>query len=172
MRPASPPSDDPPRPGEVALPFDPGATADDARLVFIGRARTPWRDRDGCPHNVRAARGRTAEAALIEIDAAFRPALAGLERFSHVIVLYWMDRARRDLLLQVPRHLGEPRGTFALRSPARPNPIALAVTGLRRVDLAAGVLEIDMIDCLDGTPILDVKPYQPSVDAVGDAPTG
>lgn len=160
------------RPGETALPFDPAATADDARLVFIGRARTPWRARGDCPRSVRVARERTDEAARLEIDAAFRPALAGLERTSHVIVLYWMHEARRDLLTQVPRHLGEPRGTFALRTPVRPNPIALAVARLRRVDVAGGLVEIDMLDCLDGTPVIDLKPYIPTIDAVPEATTG
>lgn len=178
MRPASPPDDasrappDDPRPGETTLPFDPAETAGDAHLVFVGRARTPWRERSDCPRNVGIARERSEDAARIEIEPPYRPALAGLERASHVVVLYWMDRARRDLLTQVPRHLGEPRGTFALRSPARPNPIALAVARLRRLDAAAGVLEIDMLDCLDGTPVLDVKPYFPSIDSVADATVG
>jgi tRNA (adenine37-N6)-methyltransferase len=58
---------------------------------------------------------------------------------------------------------------FGLRSPLRPNPIALAVVRLLGIDAATGRIEIDAIDCLDGTPLLDIKPYLPSVDAVPDA---
>ena len=78
-----------------------------------------------------------------------------------------MDGARRDLVVQVPRHLGEPRGTFALRSPARPNPIALSVARLLRIDGAT--LEVKGLDCLDGTACLDIKPYFASIDSVPDA---
>ncbi|HVV93842.1 MAG TPA: tRNA (N6-threonylcarbamoyladenosine(37)-N6)-methyltransferase TrmO [Hyphomicrobiales bacterium] len=159
--------DKPPRPGEVSLGFDPGA-ADDARLAFIGRLRTPWRARADCPRNGR----KTDAVATVEIDPPFRAALTGIGRFSHLILLYWMDEARRDLVVQVPGHSeGEPRGTFALRSPVRPNPIALSVVDLLGVDQAAGRLEVRGLDCRDGTPLLDVKPYFPSVDAWPDART-
>ncbi len=81
-----------------------------------------------------------------------------------------MDRARRDLVLQVPRHYGAGRGTFALRSPARPNPIALSVVRLVRVD--GSRLSVIGLDCLDDTPLLDIKPYFASTDAVADAVVG
>ena len=81
-----------------------------------------------------------------------------------------MDKARRDLALQVPRHYGEQRGTFALRSPARPNPIALSVVHLLKVEGAK--LSVVGIDCLDGTALIDIKPYFASTDAVPDAFTG
>jgi tRNA-Thr(GGU) m(6)t(6)A37 methyltransferase TsaA len=160
------------RPGEVAAAVDPARLPPDAGLVFIGRIRTPWRERADCPRNVGIARERTGEAARVEVDAAYRPGLRGLERASHVILLYWMHGARRDLLLQAPGHVEAPRGTFALRSPVRPNPIALAVARLRAVDAEAGVLEVDMVDCVDGTPLLDIKPYFASIDAVPEASVG
>jgi tRNA (Thr-GGU) A37 N-methylase len=81
-----------------------------------------------------------------------------------------MDRARRDLVLQVPRHYGEQRGTFALRSPARPNPIAASVATLLRVE--GNVLSVVGLDCLDGTPLIDIKPYFASTDAFPDAVVG
>jgi tRNA-Thr(GGU) m(6)t(6)A37 methyltransferase TsaA len=158
----------PPRPGEVRLGLDPGG-ADDARLAFIGRLRTPWARREDCPRNGRIA----PAAATVEIDPPYRAALSGIGRFSHLIVLYWMDEARRDLALQVPGHSeGQPRGTFALRSPVRPNPIALAVVDLLAVDAAAGHLTVRGLDCRDGTPLIDVKPYFASLDAWPDATTG
>ncbi len=156
------------RPGELTITPDPAGLAGDARVVFIGRIRTPWRTLADCPKNVRTAREKGG-AARLEIDAPYRPGLAGLAGVSHLVVLYWMDRSRRDVIVQVPRHAGGPRGVFSLRSPARPNPIAMGVVPLHSLDLDAGQLEIGMLDCLDGTPLLDVKPYVPSVDAIADA---
>jgi len=151
------------RPGEVAV--DLPATFD-AGIYFIGRIRTPWTSRDACPKNARESDAVCA----IEVDPRWEQALAGLETCSHVLVLYWMDKARRDLVRQVPRHLGEARGTFALRSPLRPNPIAASVARLVRVDRLT--LSVVGLDCLDGTPLVDLKPYFASVDAVPDAVVG
>ena len=152
---------DTPRPGEVARPWTPADRAD-ATLTFIGRLRSPWRKGD-CPRNLRQARDRGGEFSA-EIDPEWRPALAGLAEGDAVIVLYWMGGARRDLLVQAPAHRPDPAGTFALRSPARPNPIALAVTRIVAIDASAGVLTLDAIDAFDGTPILDIKPWLPGVD--------
>jgi tRNA-Thr(GGU) m(6)t(6)A37 methyltransferase TsaA len=163
-------SDNQTRPGELVLALDPAKTADDARLVFIGRIRTPWRVREDAPKNPRRARERGG-GACVEIDAPYRAGLQGLEKYSHVIVLYWMDRARRDLIVQAPKHCATPCGVFALRSPVRPNPIALAVVRVLAIDAPAGRIEIDAIDCLDATPLLDIKPYRPGIDAVPEATT-
>ena len=151
------------RPGEEAVEL-PGRT--DAGVYFIGRIRTPWTRREDCPKNAR----ESDAVCSIEIDARWAPALKDVETCSHLLVLYWMDKARRDLALQVPRHYGEQRGTFALRSPARPNPIALSVVRLLKVEGAK--LSVVGLDCLDGTPLLDIKPYFASTDAVPDAVTG
>lgn len=159
---------DAPREGEIALPFDPAETASDAALVFIGRVRSPWTDREHCPKNMAAARER-GEPATVEIDPAWRAGLDGLQRASHVVVLSWLDRSPRNLIVQKPRHAGSARGTFALRSPARPNPIGLHVARLLRIDAAAGILHLEAIDVLDGTPVVDIKPYYASADAVPDA---
>ena len=151
------------RPGEIALPFDPAGRATDAGLVFIGRVRSPWQSRDDAPRNMARARER-GQPAAIEIDAAYRPGLLGLEAGTALIVLTFMHRARRDLIVQVPRNAEEPSGVFALRSPVRPNPIGLDVVKLVAIDHAAGVLTIDATDCLDGTPVLDLKPWFPTTD--------
>jgi tRNA-Thr(GGU) m(6)t(6)A37 methyltransferase TsaA len=81
-----------------------------------------------------------------------------------------MDQARRDLVLQVPRHYNEQRGSFALRSPVRPNPIAMSV--VRLLSVADNTLRVRGLDCLDGTPLLDIKPYFASTDAAPDAVVG
>ena len=156
------------REGEQALGFDPGAMEGDARLVFIGRVRSPWVSKDDCPKNMAEARKRGG-AASVEIDAAYRAGLEGLERASHVVLLTFLDRAPRNLLVQKPRHAPKTSGTFALRSPARPNPIGLHIARLVALDEAAGVLTLDAIDVLDGTPLLDLKPYFASVDSVPEA---
>lgn len=147
------------RPGEVALGFDPGDRVD-AGLTFIGRIRSPW-SKGNAPKNIRQAR-ETGEAARIELDPAYAPALTGLKVGQAVQLLYWVDRGERDLIVQTPAHADGPRGTFALRSPVRPNPIALATVLITGIDGA--VVEIDAIDAFDGTPLLDIKPWIETVD--------
>jgi len=149
--------------GEVAT--DLPATFD-ASLYYVGRIRTPWKQRKDCPKNARESEA----VCTIEIDERWAPALKDVESCSHLVVLYWMDRSRRDIVLQVPRHYGEQRGTFSLRSPARPNPIALSVVRLLKIE--GNRLSVVGLDCLDGTPLIDLKPYFASTDAVPDAVVG
>jgi tRNA-Thr(GGU) m(6)t(6)A37 methyltransferase TsaA len=151
------------REGEIALELP---QAFDAGLYFIGRIRTPWPRRDDCPKN-----GRESDAVCtIEVEPRYTSALRSIDTCSHLLVLYWMHQARRDLAVQAPRHYSEPRGTFALRSPVRPNPIAASVVRLARVE--GGRLSVVGLDCLDGTPLLDLKPYFASTDAVPNASVG
>jgi tRNA-Thr(GGU) m(6)t(6)A37 methyltransferase TsaA len=138
----------------------------DASLYFIGRIRTPWRSRAQCPKNPRESNA----ICTVALDPRWTLALKGLETATHALLLYWMDRTRRDLVLQVPQHYGEQRGTFALRSPARPNPIALAVARLVRIE--GNLLYVVGVDCLDNTPLLDIKPYFASTDSVPEAVVG
>lgn len=156
------------REGETALAVDPSTSPADAGLVFIGRISSPWASPAECPKNPNEARQR-GERAVITLAPAYREGLAGLELFSHIIVLVWLDRSRRHLLVQKPKHLTAPRGVFALRSPVRPNPIGLSVVRVLGLDAAAGRIEVDAIDFLDGTPVIDIKPYLARVDAVPDA---
>lgn len=137
------------RPHEKAVSVAP---AEDAALRFIGRIRTPWTDRKDCPR-----RGdQNGPECRIELFEPWTAALRGLEAFDQIEVLYWLDRARRDLVIQNPAHTDKTHGTFALRSPNRPNPIA---TSLVRLDAIDGrVLFVRGLDCLDGTPLLDLKP--------------
>src|ERR1700730_13735478 len=151
------------RPGEVAgeLPKE-----FPAGLYFIGRIHTPWATRDDCPKNAR----ESDAVCTIEVDARYAAALKEVETCSHLLVLYWMDKARRDLVVQAPRHYDTQRGTFALRSPVRPNPIAASVVQLKRVDGTR--LSVVGLDCLDGTPLIDIKPYFASTDAAPAATVG
>ncbi|WP_417725959.1 tRNA (N6-threonylcarbamoyladenosine(37)-N6)-methyltransferase TrmO [Roseovarius sp.] len=138
------------RPGEVVTtpPED-----HDAGLYFIGRIHTPWTRREDCPR-----RGRLdGPDCRIEVFAPWAQALEGIEGYGHLEILYWLDRSRRDLVRQNPKKDGETYfGTFALRSPQRPNPIGTAQVRLIAVEDAA--LIVRGLDCLDGTPLIDIKP--------------
>jgi tRNA-Thr(GGU) m(6)t(6)A37 methyltransferase TsaA len=125
----------------------------DAVVTFIGRIRTPWSRREDCPRQGRREDGPECQ---IELEVPWDAALDGIEGFETVEVLYWLDRSRRDLLRQSPGHGGGPRGTFALRSPVRPNPIGTAFVTLVRRE--GPVLVVRGLDCIDGTPLLDLKP--------------
>jgi len=151
----------PPRPGErsIALP-----ETYDASVYFIGRIRTPWKTRAECP---KSSAGRRDVVATVELDPRYAEGLDGIEQMSHLFLLYWLDRADRNLIVQAPSHAPKPRGVFALRSPVRPNPIGLSVVEL--VAAEGPRLAIRNIDCIDGTPLLDIKPYFASSDSVPDA---
>lgn len=140
------------RPGEIVGSAPNRA---DATLVFIGRIRTPFSSLRGCPRHGRA----DGPVCRIEIDEPWQEAMRGLEAHLELQVLYWMDRARRDLLVQTPHAGVGPTGTFALRSPMRPNPIASSIVAVAAIK--AGVILARGLDCVDGTPLLDVKPCWP-----------
>jgi tRNA-Thr(GGU) m(6)t(6)A37 methyltransferase TsaA len=154
------------RPGELATQLP---DRFDAGLYFIGRIRTPWKTRKDCPKNARAAR-ETGAICTLEVDPRWQAALPGVETCSHLIVLYWMDKARRDLVVQAPKHYATGRPTFSVRSPVRPNPIALSVVELRKVE--GNKIDVVGLDCLDGTPLLDIKPYFATTDSIPDARVG
>ena len=126
--------------------------ATDAGLIFIGRIRTPWTTRMDCPRQGRLD-GPTCR---IEVFEPWAEALKGVEDFARIEVLYWLHRSRRDLVLQSPRDDGVTRGTFALRSPVRPNPIGTSLVELVRIE--GLTLHVRGLDCLGGTPLIDIKP--------------
>jgi tRNA-Thr(GGU) m(6)t(6)A37 methyltransferase TsaA len=137
------------RPNEQAVDLAPAA---DATLRFIGTIQTPWRLREDCP---RQGRLDGPECRLV-IDPVWHDALRGLEDYRMIELLYWLDKSRRDLVLQSPKSDGRTIGTFALRSPVRPNPIGTAHVTLERIE--TGALVVRGLDCLDGTPLIDIKP--------------
>lgn len=126
--------------------------ATDAGLVFIGRIRTPWTSRLTCPRQGRA----DGPICRIELFAPWIAALDGVEAFERLEVLYWLHESRRDLVRQSPANNGETHGTFALRSPVRPNPIGTSIAHF--VSRKGAELHVRGLDCLDGTPLLDLKP--------------
>ncbi|MBP0580412.1 tRNA (N6-threonylcarbamoyladenosine(37)-N6)-methyltransferase TrmO [Labrys sp. LIt4] len=137
------------RRNEVAvIPPEPS----DAGLIFIGRIRTPWTSRLMAPRQGRP----DGPVCRIEIFEPWQVALDGIERFERLEVLYWLHLSRRDLVRQSPGDNGTTYGTFALRSPVRPNPIGTSIAML--VALEGSTLLVRGLDCLDGTPLLDLKP--------------
>jgi tRNA-Thr(GGU) m(6)t(6)A37 methyltransferase TsaA len=141
--------ENPIRPGELQV--DPPAGVD-AGLTFIGRIHTPWRSRRETPRQGR----RDGPVCRIEIFEPWTAGLRGLEHFESVEVLYWLHESRRDLVLQSPKKDGVVRGTFSLRSPVRPNPIGVSRATLVSID--GGFVSVRGLDCLDGTPLIDLKP--------------
>ena len=137
------------RPSEVAVP-PPRAT--DAGLVFIGRIRTPWTSRLQTPRQGRP----DGPVCRLELFDPWGAALAGLERYGRAEVIYWLHLSRRDLVLQSPANDGTVHGTFSLRSPVRPNPIGTAI--VQMVAIEGATVLVRGLDCLDGTPLLDIKP--------------
>ena len=126
--------------------------ATDAGLVFIGTIRTPWTSRLVCPRQGRA----DGPICRIELFPPWDEALEGIERFERLEVLYWLHQSRRDLVRQSPANNGETHGTFALRTPVRPNPIGTSIATL--VAREGRVLLVRGLDCLDETPLIDIKP--------------
>jgi tRNA (adenine37-N6)-methyltransferase len=131
-------------------------SSNDAGLVFIGVIHTPWRSRLQTPRMGRD----DGPVCRVEVHEPWVPALDGVERFERLEVLYWLHQSRRDLVRQSPADDGTTYGTFALRTPARPNPIGTSIAIL--VAREGANLIVRGLDCLDGTPLLDLKPDRAS----------
>src|SRR5271169_3775861 len=124
----------------------------DAGLVFIGRIRTPWISREDTPRQG----SHNGPVCQLEIFEPWVPALKGVEFYNHLEVIYWLHHSRRNLVLQSPKKNGSTRGTFSLRSPVRPNPIGTSI--VRLVGIEGSAVLVRGLDCLDETPLIDLKP--------------
>lgn len=126
----------------------------------IGSVRSPYKERKDAPRQ-----GRLSDTVSeIVIDEEYLPGLCDVETRSHLIVLSWFDRANRSLLRATPPHTQIEHGVFATRSPDRPNPVAFSVVDL--LGRKRNVLRVRGLDALDGTPVIDIKPYSPEIDCV------
>jgi len=108
----------------------------------------------------------------IEVNSSLTEALDGLDEFSHIIILYWMHQVTATNKLSLKAHpKGKPElplvGRFATRSPNRPNPIGKAT--VRLLERQGNILKVKGLDAIDGTPVIDIKPYLPGYDSVADA---
>jgi tRNA-Thr(GGU) m(6)t(6)A37 methyltransferase TsaA len=126
----------------------------------IGVVRSPFTTREAMPIQPSGARGVSGS---IELKEKFVEGLKDLEGFSHLYLLYHFHQSRGFSLTVTPFLDKTPRGLFATRAPKRPNPIGLSVVRLDRIE--GSVIHILDVDVLDGTPLLDLKPYVPKFDA-------
>jgi tRNA-Thr(GGU) m(6)t(6)A37 methyltransferase TsaA len=129
-----------------------------AEMQPIGYVRSPFRNTQEIPKGLGA---KHAEEGVLEIRAELEPGLTDIEGFSHLFVIWMFDRSAGFELLGTPPSDNRPHGVFATRSPRRPNPIGLTVVEL--LGREGPALRVRGIDMLDGTPILDIKPYLSSV---------
>lgn len=135
-------------------------------LTPIGVIHSPYRVKGDAPRQ-----GRLRDTtATIEIFEEYAPGLRDVEKCTHLFVLYWLDRANRALLSATPPGTTGSRGVFATRSPHRPNPIGLGIVNLLGMD--GSTLTVQGLDAIDGTPVLDIKPYVSSIDCIPGAVTG
>jgi len=125
----------------------------------IGKIHTPFKQREGMPIQPTGAKDIQGS---IEIFDPFKEGLKDLDGFSHIILLYAFDRSKDYDLQVVPFMDDTLRGVFATRAPKRPNPIGLSIVKLDRIENQT--LYVQNIDVLDGTPLLDIKPYVPDFD--------
>ena len=136
----------------------------DFTFAPIGVIRSPFASLAGMPvqpGGAREARGR------LELVPELAPALVDLDGFSHIYILYVFHASKGFVPTVVPYLDDTPRGLFATRAPRRPNPIGLSLVAVESV--ADNVVVVRGIDVLDGTPLLDIKPYAPGFDAPGGA---
>ncbi len=132
-------------------------------ITPIGVVSSPFKTREQAPRQGRECEG----CSTITIYPGFRAGLGEMIGISHIWVLYWMDRAERNVLFSRRPEWIEDRPVFTIRSPARPNPIALSIG--RIVSFEDGVITVSGIEALDGSPVIDIKPYIPGLDCIPGA---
>jgi tRNA-Thr(GGU) m(6)t(6)A37 methyltransferase TsaA len=136
------------------------------KLEQIGVIRSPYHERKHAPSQGRHARDKST----LEVFEDYESALHDIEQCSHVIVLYWQHKANRSTLQTRTPWGPEVRGVFATRSPNRPNPIGFCVVEL--LERNGRLLTVRGMDAIDGSPLLDIKPYSPRIDSVPHARIG
>jgi tRNA-Thr(GGU) m(6)t(6)A37 methyltransferase TsaA len=135
---------------------------DDHRVILwpIGIIRAPFRKRSDAPRQGRMS----AVISELEVFPEFVAGLDGMERCRYLHVLWWADQAERNQLHVTPPGEVEERGVFCTRSPARPNPLGLSL--VRIVERTGNRIRVQWLEAVDGTPILDLKPYSPGIDCI------
>ncbi|MFZ2630697.1 MAG: tRNA (N6-threonylcarbamoyladenosine(37)-N6)-methyltransferase TrmO [Desulfosalsimonadaceae bacterium] len=133
----------------------------------IGIIRSPHTSLAGMPIQPSGAAGIRG---TVELFPEFQDGLKDLDGFSHIILLYHFHQSAGYKLSVVPFLDNRPRGVFATRAPKRPSPIGLSIVKLQKIE--GSVLYIENVDVLDGTPLLDIKPFVPDFDAQTDVRAG
>ena len=127
-----------------------------------------------CVTTVGFIRKPDSDTIFIELEDRFWPAVLQLDRFSHIIVLWWIherdtSEIRSNLRSYPPVEGAQMSGVFASRSPSRPTPLGLTIVKIVGIDEDLKRIYLDQIDAIDGTPVVDIKPYMPFSDKVDDA---
>jgi tRNA-Thr(GGU) m(6)t(6)A37 methyltransferase TsaA len=125
----------------------------------IGTIRSPFHNKEGMPVQPPGAKGIRG---MVEIVPEYTKALKDLDGFSHIILLYHFHESSTCSLTVVPFLHDKPHGVFATRAPNRPNPIGISIVELERIE--NNIIHVINVDILDGTPLLDIKPYIPEFD--------
>lgn len=133
----------------------------------IGICRSPWKSQESTPIQPAAAKDT---AGTLEIYEQYRGGLADLDGFSHIIVLFHLHKSAPYRLKVVPYLDTEERGVFSTRAPSRPNSIGLST--VRIISVEGNIIHITGVDMLDGSPVLDIKPYIPKLDSIKTEKTG
>lgn len=133
----------------------------------IGVINTPFDSREGMPIQPSGAEG--IEGTIL-LNEELKEGLVDIEGFSHLILIYHFHKSEGYRLICEPFMDDTPRGVFSIRAPKRPNPIGISVVKLLRKE--RNILYIANVDMLDGTPLLDIKPYVPEFDAVDNVKLG
>ena len=133
----------------------------------IGIVHSPFKEAIGVPIQPKAAKGIEG---TVEVFAEFADGLADLDGFSHIILICHFHLANNYKLKVTPYMDDQQRGVFATRAPSRPNPIGISVVRLNRIE--NNILYIQDVDIIDGTPLLDIKPYVPEFDSKTDIKIG
>jgi tRNA-Thr(GGU) m(6)t(6)A37 methyltransferase TsaA len=136
------------------------AMFEELRIKPIGVIETPFHEPAGTPIQPSRANGAQGK---VRIEPQFWPGLQDLAGFERVWLIYWLHRQPASSLVVTPFLDKQPRGVFATRAPARPTPIGMSA--VRLIGIQDGVLEVADVDILDGTPLLDIKPYVPEFDS-------
>jgi len=129
------------------------------QVTQIGVIHTPFREQKGTPIQPRKGKGVTAK---IEVFDEYVDGLKDLDGFSHIIILFYFHKSEGYSLQVIPYLDTKPRGLFSTRAPKRPSQIGLSIVKLKKVE--GNILTVEDVDMLDGTPLLDIKPYVPPFD--------
>jgi tRNA-Thr(GGU) m(6)t(6)A37 methyltransferase TsaA len=140
-------------------PYQEGSPVEPISLTPLGVIRTPFQDTVGMPIQ---AVGAVGVAGWVELEREYESGLQDIAGFEYLILIYHLHRQARASLTVTPFLDSQPRGVFATRSPQRPNALGLSV--VRLMGVAGLRLDIEDVDMLDGTPVLDIKPYVPAFD--------
>ncbi|PLY00655.1 MAG: tRNA (N6-threonylcarbamoyladenosine(37)-N6)-methyltransferase TrmO [Desulfuromonas sp.] len=133
-----------------------------ATLTPIGSIETPYTTLEQCPRNTEP----DGPLCKLQLHAELSEALLGLEAGRDILILYWFEHVDRTRRRQTSRKSGEYAGIFALRTPNRPNPIGAAVVRIEKIE--GTTIYVRGLDCLSGTPLLDIKPARQGEDTAGE----